>query len=158
MRLTTFTDYSLRVMMYVAAHPEGRATIGEIAKSYDISEHHLTKVVHFLGRTGLIETVRGKGGGFSLAQPAAEIVLGDVVRQTEGAAVPAECFDADGGHCLIAAACHLKGVLQEAVEAFYVVLDGYTLADLVRNRDELAAVMFVQRRPVPPARATRPKA
>lgn len=158
MRLTAFTDYSLRVLIWLASDPGRRSTVAEVADRFDIKENHLTKVVHFLGRAGLIETIRGKGGGFTLAQPATDIVLGDVVRQTEGAAVPAECFDADGGHCIIAAACHLRGVLQEAVEAFYVVLDGYTLADLVRNRDELAAVMFVPRRPVPPARAARPKA
>jgi Rrf2 family nitric oxide-sensitive transcriptional repressor len=162
MRLTAFTDYSLRVLIWLAADPGHRSTTPEVAEHFGIKENHLTKVIHFLGRAGLIETVRGKGGGFTLAVPAAKIVLGEVVRQTEGDAVPAECFDEAGGHCVIAASCHLKGVLQEAVDAFYLVLDAYTLADLVTNREEIATVLFHPRPPVAaprrePARGPRPR-
>lgn len=144
MKLTSFTDYSLRVLIYLAAQPERRATIAEIASAFAISENHLTKVVHFLGKSGWLANVRGKGGGLSLARPAEEVGVGRVVRQTEGAAVPAECFAEDGGHCMIGRICRLHGVLAEAVEGFYAVLDRYSLADLVHNRQSLARVLFVK--------------
>ena len=141
MKLTHFTDYSLRVLMYLAADPTRRATIAEIAASFDISENHLVKVVHFLGRQGWIETVRGKGGGILLAMPAERVNVGRVVRETEGAAVLAECFSEDGGHCAISGCCRLKGVLAEAAKAFHAVLDHYTLADIARNRLALGQVL-----------------
>lgn len=143
MRLTAFTDYSLRVLIFLATEPGRRATIGEIAGVFGISESHLVKVVHFLGRHGWIETIRGKGGGMQLAHAPRDIGVGRVVRDTEGAALPAECFRSDGGHCLIADCCRLQDVLGEAVHAFYAVLDRYTLADLTRNRAALARVMMV---------------
>lgn len=144
MKLTAFTDYSLRVLIYLAADTTRRATIAEIAASYGISENHLVKVVHFLGKRGWIETVRGKGGGILLAMPPAQLNVGRVVRDTEGAAEPAECFSADGGHCIITGPCHLKNVLAEAVKAFYAVLDRYTLEDLVRNRAALGKVLLIR--------------
>ena len=143
MKLTTFTDYSLRTLIYLAAQPERRATIAQIAAAFDISEHHLTKVVHFLGQNGWLANVRGKGGGLSLALSAGAIGVGAVVRQTEGADLPAECFGEEGGHCAITRICRLRGVLGEAVEAFHAVLDRYTLADLVRNRQALGQILFV---------------
>lgn len=148
MRLTTFTDYSLRVLMYVAAHPEGRATIAEIASAYDISEHHLTKVVHFLGKEGYLENLRGRGGGLRLAKVPTAINVGDVVKLTEGGDVPAECFEQDTNCCAITADCKLKFALSEAVEAFYAALRRYTLEDVVKNRKALGKVLFVS----PPAR------
>ncbi|MFO1413848.1 MAG: Rrf2 family transcriptional regulator [Burkholderiales bacterium] len=141
MRLTTFTDYSLRVLIFVAARPATRATIGEIAGSFGISEHHLTKVVHALGKAGFLTNLRGRGGGLMLARPAREINVGAVVRETEGAAQPAECFAPDN-QCTISRVCRLRGVIDEAVNAFYEVLDQYTLDDLVRNRAPLARVMY----------------
>jgi Rrf2 family nitric oxide-sensitive transcriptional repressor len=147
MRLTAFTDYSLRVLIYLAARPGERATIAEIAAAFSVSEHHLTKVVHFLGKTGWLANVRGKGGGLALGELPERICIGDVVRQTEGQPVVAECFGEDGGNCCIAPVCHLRGVLGEAVKGFYAVLDRYTLADLVRNRKQLATVLFVERFP-----------
>jgi Rrf2 family nitric oxide-sensitive transcriptional repressor len=144
MRLTAFTDYSLRVLIYLAADRTRRATISQIAEAFGVSEHHLVKVVHFLGKQGWIETVRGKGGGILLAMPAEQVNVGRVVRDTEGAAVPAECFSADGGHCVITDACRLQGVLGEAVKAFYAVLDGYTLADIARDRLSLAKVLMIR--------------
>jgi len=141
MRLTTFTDYSLRVLIYVAARPATRATIGEIATSFGISEHHLTKVVHSLGKSGFLVNVRGRGGGLTLARAPREINIGAVVRVTEGAAQPAECFAPDS-QCTIARVCKLRGVLSEAVDAFYGILDRYTLDDLVRNRAPLSRVMY----------------
>ena len=145
MRLTSFTDYSLRVLIYLASQPERRATIAEIASAFEISQHHLTKVVHFLAKAGWLATVRGKGGGLGLARPAGEINLGEVVRGTEGLPVPAECFDSNSNHCSIARICRLQGVLREAVVAFQSVLDRYTLEDLVNNRKALARVLFVER-------------
>jgi Rrf2 family nitric oxide-sensitive transcriptional repressor len=143
MKLTAFTDYSLRVLIYLAADTTRRATIAEIAESFGISENHLVKVVHFLGKQGWIETVRGKGGGILLAMPPGQVGVGKVVRDTEGAAMPAECFSEDGGNCVISDACRLKGVLGEAVKAFYEVLDRYTLEDISRNRQTLARVLMI---------------
>lgn len=150
MKLTAFTDYSLRVLIYLAAQPQRRATIAQVAAAYDVSENHLVKVVHFLGKQGWLKNVRGKGGGLELALAPERIGLGQVVRQTEGQAV-AECFGENGGNCCIAPACRLRGVLGEAVTAFYAVLDRYTLADLATNRQELAKILFVPR--AEPARA-----
>jgi Rrf2 family nitric oxide-sensitive transcriptional repressor len=144
MRLTAFTDYSLRVLIYLATEPQRRATIAEIATAFAISENHLVKVVHFLGKQGWVETVRGKGGGILLAMAPQAINVGRVVRDTEGSAVPAECFAEDGGACVITACCRLQGVLSDAVKAFYAVLDRYTLADIARNRQALAKVLMVR--------------
>jgi Rrf2 family transcriptional regulator, nitric oxide-sensitive transcriptional repressor len=143
MKLTSFTDYSLRVLIYLAASTGRRATIAEIAASFDVSENHLTKVVHFLGRQGWLITTRGKGGGLGLALAPEAIVVGQVVRATEGAALPAECFGDTPDSCCIARICRLRGVLRQAVEAFYTVLDDYTLADLVHNRTSLARVLHI---------------
>ena len=148
MKLTGFTDYSLRVLIYVAAQPQRRATIAEISRAFEISENHLVKVVHFLGKSGWLTNVRGKGGGLELAMPPELVGVGSVVRQTEGAAVVAECFLEHGGECTISGVCRLQGVLAEAVAAFYAVLDRYTLADLVTNRQALAKILFF-----PPAQA-----
>lgn len=135
MRLSTFSDYSLRVLMYLGVHPDRLSTIAQIAAAHEISENHLMKVVHRLGCSGYIETVRGKGGGMRLARAAQEIVLGDVVRQTEGDFALAECFAADCA-CRIQAACRLHGILDEALSALFLVLDGYTLADLLSEPQE----------------------
>ncbi len=141
MKLTSFTDYSLRVLIYLAADPSRRATIAKVATAFDISENHLTKVVHLLGKEGWLANVRGHSGGINLAQAPDRIVVGEVVRATEGQPMPAECFG-DGPHsCRIHASCRLKGVLKEATDAFYAVLDRYTLADLVRNRARLATIL-----------------
>jgi Rrf2 family transcriptional regulator, nitric oxide-sensitive transcriptional repressor len=141
MKLTAFTDYSLRVLIYLAAQPERRATVAEISTAFGIKANHLTKVVHHLGRCGWVETTRGKGGGLLLAKPADAISVGKVVRDTEGAALPAECFSDHRSDCVIDGRCRLKGVLAEAVQAFYTVLDRYSLADITRNRAVLAQVL-----------------
>jgi len=141
MRLTGFTDYSLRVLMFLAAEPDRRATVGEICAAFDIKANHLTKVVHHLAKRGWVTTVRGKGGGLTLAKPAAQIRIGEVVRDTEGQALPAECFSAEASHCAIVSHCRLKGVLGEAVAAFHAVLDRYTLADITANRQQLVQLL-----------------
>ena len=143
MKLTSFTDFSLRVLIYLAADPTRRATIADVASAFDISENHLTKVVHFLGQQGWLVNVRGKGGGMNLAQAPETIVIGRVVRATEGAPQLAECFGSHPDRCRIHRACRLKGVLKEAADAFYAVLDRHTLADLVHNHQALARILRV---------------
>jgi Rrf2 family transcriptional regulator, nitric oxide-sensitive transcriptional repressor len=142
MKLTAFTDYAMRVLIYVGAASGRRATIAQIAQAYGVSENHLVKVVHFLGKQGWLANVRGKGGGLELAMPAELIQVGDVVRQTEGQVIAAECFG-EGGDCCISPECRLRGVLGEAVGAFYAVLDRYTLADIVENREQLSRMLFI---------------
>jgi Rrf2 family nitric oxide-sensitive transcriptional repressor len=143
MRLTTFTDYSLRVLIYLAADAHPSATIGEIATAFDISENHLMKVVHFLGTAGLLVNMRGKGGGLKLAALPSAINLGYVVKMTEGTDRPAECFDPKGNVCRIMSACRLRGVFADAVRAFYAVLDQYTLEDITHNRQMLATILSI---------------
>ena len=147
MRLTVYTDYSLRMLIYLATRDDGLATIAEVARSYGISEHHLTKVAHQLGRAGYISTLRGKGGGLRLARPTGEIGLGEVIRQTEPDMALVPCFGSAeapaGAPCSIVPACGLRGVLGEALQAFMAVLDRYTLADLVQKRVELRSLLAV---------------
>ena len=145
-RLTTFTDYSLRVLIYLAAEPARRATIREIAQAFGISKNHLMKVAYLLGKAGLLANVRGKGGGLELARAPHAINVGWVVRQTEGPPMPAECFGSDGA-CPLTPVCRLRGVLREAVGTFYGVLDRYTLEDLVRNRHAVARTLLIDARP-----------
>lgn len=141
MRLTVYTDYSLRVLMYVALQTERLPTIGEIASSYGISRNHLMKVVHELGVAGYLETVRGKNGGLRMARLASEIVLGEVVRRTEPDMALVPCFDRANAPCVITPACTLRRALHEARSAFLKVLDSYTLADLIENRDALNGLL-----------------
>lgn len=141
MRLTAFTDYCLRVLIYLAIDPDRRATIAQIATAFSISESHLMKVVHFLGKHGFLTNVRGKGGGITLGRPPAAINVADVVRLSEADALPAECFNRETNTCVITPACQLKRVLDRAVRAFYAVLAEYTLADLVRERKALARIL-----------------
>ena len=143
MRLTTFTDYSLRVLLYVAIAPEGRANIAEIARKYRVSEHHIVKVVHLLGKEGLLVNTRGRGGGLRLARPPREINVGQVVRITEEPSVLAECFTS-GGNCVIDGACRLAGVLAQAHRAFYEVLDGFTLEDLVAKPQRIFRMLHLE--------------
>jgi Rrf2 family nitric oxide-sensitive transcriptional repressor len=143
MRFSTFTDYSLRVLMYLAMNPGRRATIAQVAQAFDVSEHHMVKVVHSLGRAGWLANARGKGGGLELAAAPAKISIGDVVRHTEGRPVMAECFE-EGNECNITPDCRLKGVLAESAKAMFAVLDRYTVADVVKNREQLAKVLFIQ--------------
>ncbi|MDA8093637.1 MAG: Rrf2 family transcriptional regulator [Betaproteobacteria bacterium] len=132
MQLTRFTDYSLRVLIYLAAHPERLATIPEVATAHRISQNHLMKVVHQLGLHGFIATQRGKGGGMRLARLPDDIRLGEVVRAMEENMALAECFHSDIQGCALLPGCGLKGVLVEARANFLATLDRYTLADLVR--------------------------
>ncbi|ODT64473.1 Rrf2 family transcriptional regulator [Phenylobacterium sp.] len=141
MRLTVYTDYALRVLMYVAVRPEPLPTIGQIADAYQISRNHLMKVVYELGQAGYLETVRGKNGGLRLARKPQEIGLGRLVRETEPDMALVPCFDPIRAQCAITPACRLRGALAEARAAFLAVLDGYTLADLVGNGASLQALL-----------------
>lgn len=141
MRLTVYTDYSLRVLMFLAVKGEELATIAEVAKAYAISKNHLMKVAHQLGLAGYVETVRGKGGGLRLARPPQDIVLGEVVRHTEPDMALVPCFDPEDASCAIFSGCVLRGVLSEARDAFLTALDRHTLADLVRPRASLQKIL-----------------
>ena len=144
MRLTTFSDYTLRVLMYLALDRSRLATIPQIAAAYDISQNHLMKVVHQLARAGVIESVRGKGGGIRLARAPEAIRIGEVVRATEGEAPIVECLSDDPHACRIAGACKLTRVLVDAFDALYESLDRYTLADLTTNRRALASILVTK--------------
>ena len=130
MKLTVYSDYTLRVLMYLALHRDQLSTIPEIAAAYDISENHLMKVVHQLGKSGMVESVRGKGGGVRLAMEPDQIRVGRVVRDAEGEAPIVECFS-EHNNCRIAPSCRLAKVLSDGFDALYASLDQYTLADLV---------------------------
>ncbi len=130
MRLTLYTDYSLRVLLYLALHTDKVATITELADFYKISRNHLVKVVHELGLNGYIITTRGKRGGIRLARPADQIVVGEVIRQTEPDFDLLECLNPDADQCVITHTCRLKSVLFTARGNFLGELDKYTLADL----------------------------
>lgn len=133
MRLTLYTDYSLRVLMYLGIKGDQLATISEIATYYGISRNHLMKVVHQLGTSGYVETLRGKGGGIRLARPPSEIGIGDVVRHTEETLELVDCGGGAGKGCVIDLACQLKLALNEAMGSFMATLDLYTLADLLNT-------------------------
>ena len=144
MRLTRYTDYALRTLLYLGANEPRQSSIAEIARAYGISENHLTKVVHQLGRLGLVRTIRGRGGGLRLALSPGEIVVGAVVRQTEEDLALVECFGE--GACAITPACRLRRALAEALAAFLAVLLIGTFAgvDLV-SMTHLGAVTAVAR-------------
>ena len=143
MRLTTFSDYALRVLMFLAVQDDRKSTIREISDSYGISKNHLMKVVSLLTRQGFVLSTRGPGGGLFLARPAEEIVIGDVIRKTEDDLALVECFRADNG-CTISDSCKLGSVLGQALRTFLVSLDSMTLADIVTNRDQLRASLSLQ--------------
>lgn len=142
MRLTRYTDYSFRVLMYLAVQPpDERSTIKEIAGRYQISENHLMKVVHQLGRHGYVKTIRGRQGGLVLARTPSDINLGAVVRKCEEDLNIVECFDAETNCCAITPVCGLAGVINEALDAFLAVFDGYTLADILVSRRNLLSLL-----------------
>jgi Rrf2 family nitric oxide-sensitive transcriptional repressor len=143
MRLTAYSDYALRVLMYLAVKQGGLATIAEIAASYDISENHLMKVVHQLGVAGYVETVRGRGGGLRLARPLQTIGLADVVRTTEPDMAIVSCFKPVDAPCAIRPCCVLRRALERARDAFMAVLQEYTLDDLVKPRARLAELLGI---------------
>jgi Rrf2 family nitric oxide-sensitive transcriptional repressor len=145
-----YTDYALRLLMYLALKDDGLATIAEIAKSYGISKNHLMKVAYELGVAGYVETVRGRRGGLRLAKPYDAITLGEIVRHTEPDMALVPCFSPIDAPCAIRPCCVLRKALQKACIAFADTLDGYTLADLVKPRAPLQRLLDI-----PPAKTAR---
>ncbi|WP_168788976.1 Rrf2 family transcriptional regulator [Paraburkholderia aromaticivorans] len=141
MRLTDFTDYSLRVLIYAAVRSDELVTIQEISDAFGIPRNHLMKIVHALGRAGYLSTSRGRAGGLCLGRPATTINVGEVVRTMEPDFHMVECFNAEANACVITAACGLRGVLGDALRAYFEVLDNYTLADLVAKRGALTRLL-----------------
>lgn len=137
MTLTLFSDYTLRILMYAALRPGKTFSVDEVSQAYRLSRHHVAKVVNFLTQKELLRAQRGRGGGVFLAQNPSGIRIGDVVRQTESGTPLIECFDARTNTCPLISACKLQGVLHEAWNSFFAVLDQYTLADLVQRPDLL---------------------
>ncbi len=130
MRLSEYTDYTLRVLMYCAVHRERRVTIGELAEHHGLSKNHLMKVVNDLARQGLVETTRGRGGGLRLLQEPEAIRIGDVVRATETDFRLVECFDPHTNACTLSPSCRLKHLFDEALRGYFQALDAATLADM----------------------------
>ena len=131
MKLSLYTDYSLRVLLFLGANQGKRATMAEIAECYDISHEHLRKVVHLLGKLGYIETYRGKNGGFELKLDAAQINIGEVIEATEPRQPVVDCSSQP---CILLFACSLQSALNRAEQAFYDTLKAYSLADMLKNR------------------------
>ncbi len=147
MQLTSFTDYSLRVLIYAAARPEMRCQTSDVATAFGISRHHVVKVVNELQHLGYLETTRGRTGGFRLATPPDRIRIGEVVRRTEGSMTLVECFDRGTNTCPLARACGVEGSLREAFDAFFAVLDRQSLADLIGQPRSMARVLALHPRP-----------
>ncbi len=142
MQLTRYTDYALRILMYLSIRGgDGPITVSEVARFNKVSRHHLVKIVHRLGQLGFVTTTRGKGGGLRLARPAAEIRLGDVVRLTEVNFDLVECFNPETNHCCLTPVCRLKAILAEARAEFLGALDRYTLADAIAEPAEVQLFM-----------------
>lgn len=137
MRLTSYTDYSIRVLLYLNIHDDQLSTIQDIADAYGISKNHLMKIIHNLGKLGYIETIRGRNGGLRLAKLPTDINIGKLVRETEEDFNIVECFSKDHDTCPITSICTLRGVLYQAMYAFLKVLDGYTLDDISKNKIKL---------------------
>ncbi len=150
MRLTSFSDYALRMLMFAASSGETSFTIEAASRSFGVSRTHLNKVANTLTRGGFLTAIRGRSGGLVLARPAETIRIGDVVRLTEPDFAVVECF-ATGNQCVLTRACKLSGMLGEAIASFLSTLDRYTLADIV-----LAPTAFAAFLPDAPPRARRP--
>ncbi|CAL8473825.1 HTH-type transcriptional regulator NsrR [Caballeronia sp. S22] len=154
MRLTDYTDYSLRVLLYLSVRPSGLSTIQEISDAYGISKNHLMKIVQQLGELGWVETVRGRNGGLRIASRSRDLTIGDVVRKTENDFAIVGCFadqgDATRQRCVIQPSCRLRGVLAAARDAFLAELDKHTVGELAHPANELARLLgIVSIAPVP---------
>lgn len=143
MRLTTYADYSLRLLLYLAVNDGSIATIPRVAQSYGISRNHLVKVTHRLGLKGYITTVRGKNGGLRLARSATMINVGDVIRCMEPDLAIVPCMDHADTDCPIVPSCLLRNAMESARAAFLAVLDAYTIADLTTQRDSLQELLHI---------------
>ncbi len=141
--LTLYTDYALRVLLYLGLREDRICQLGEIADAYGISRHHLLKVVQGLARHGFVRTLRGKSGGVTLARPPHEIDIGRVIRLAEGPIHPVECLRGSANHCVITGACRLTRLFQQATRNFLATFDGVTLADLLSHKKaQMADLLF----------------
>lgn len=136
MKLTQFSEYALRVLIYLTLQPEKKVSIKQIAEFYSLSKDHLVKIVHHLTRLGYVKTTRGHGGGIQLGCDPQNVTIGEVVRQMEPSFHIAECFDAVSNQCEVTPVCNLHPILNEALDAFLNVLDQYTLDQMVLDKEE----------------------
>jgi Rrf2 family nitric oxide-sensitive transcriptional repressor len=141
MQLTIRSNHAMRLLMYCALNAGRVAPVGEIARVCNMSEAHLAKIAHKLAGLGVVETVRGRGGGVRLAMPPEKVNIGMIVRATERGPCLTECLDVEGNTCPLVEACRFRDILLRALDAFYGVLEGYTLADLVAQGDDLRRLM-----------------
>ncbi|RXK18816.1 Rrf2 family transcriptional regulator [Macrococcus sp. DPC7161] len=141
MKLTLYSDYSLRVLMYVA-QADHRVQIDEIAKFYNISKNHLTKVVNNLANLGYLETIRGRGGGLLMKKDPKSINIGSLIKKTEEHFDIVECFNSETNTCPLINRCGLQSVLHEATLAYLAVLDKYTLDDILNRRISMEQVLI----------------
>jgi Rrf2 family transcriptional regulator, nitric oxide-sensitive transcriptional repressor len=144
MRLTNFSDYALRLLLFAATKPDDLVTISEVSKAYGISKNHLMKITNTLAQGGFVKTTRGAKGGLRLAKPAAAINLAAVLRLTESGSDLVECFNPATNTCVIDSACGLKHVLHDALETFYECLEKVTLADLVARSRGINAIFTLR--------------
>ena len=144
MRLTQFTDFSLRVLIYLALHPKERITIDQLTNAYDVSRHHIRSVVHHLAKLGYLESTQGKGGGLALALKPTQITIREIVGNTEKDFYIVECFNPAGSSCPIEPLCILKQALSEASKSFLQTLEDYTIEDLIKNKKtQLSALLEI---------------
>lgn len=151
MHLTQHTDYALRLLVYLGSHPDEAPSAASVAARFGISEHHMATIAKRLVQDGILLAKRGRHGGVRLAQPPAQLKVGELVMQLERTMHLVECFDRPNSRCPIAPSCHLRAVLAEATDAFIATLNRYTLADLVENGPEL--VRLLRKRPAAHASA-----
>jgi Rrf2 family transcriptional regulator, nitric oxide-sensitive transcriptional repressor len=140
MHLTRHADYTMRLLIHLAVQPEESATIEQIAQRYGISRHHLTKVAHRAVQAGYVTGVRGRSGGLKLARKPTDICVGEVLRTVEDWRI-VECFEAESNGCVVAGGCGLQPILKESVEAWFAVLDRYSLADVVGRKSVLVQLL-----------------
>lgn len=144
MRLTQATNYSVRVLLYCAANPDRPSRVADIAESFGMSETHLFKILKVLVDEGFIATLRGRNGGIRLGKPADQITIGEVVRAAEENFHLADCFDDDGHDCPLIQNCEYNRILREALDAFFGVLDRYTVADVAKDRTDLRFLLGIE--------------
>lgn len=156
MRLTSYTNFAMRSLQLAALKAPDLIRVDDVVRIHGLSRPHIVKIVHELGQAGYISTLRGRGGGFRLARPAEEIIVGDVVRLTEGPMDLVECFNPASNTCPLIGICKLSRALQDATRAFMAVLDDLTLADIASNRsDLLARITPLEEGVVAPVRSVR---
>lgn len=156
MKLTAYSNYALRSLQLAALKAPVLVKVDDVVRVHGLARPHIVKIVHELGRAGYLVTQRGRGGGFRLGRPAEDIVIGDVIRLTEGPLDLVECFNPDTNTCPLIGICRLSAAMKEATRAFMSVLDELTLADIAANRNDLLArIAPLEQGIVAPVRAAR---